>query len=39
MSLYTAMYLILGIHMRCPGWAYSFHGLYDADKGAMKAEG
>ena len=39
MCLYTMMYLSLGVRGRCPGWAHSTYGLYDADKGAMKAEG
>ena len=39
MCLYTMMYLSLGVRGRCPGWAHSTYDLYDADKGAMKAEG
>ena len=39
MYLYAMMYLSLGVRGGCPGWAHSTDGLYDADKGAMQAEG
>ena len=37
--IYTMMYLGLGVQKRCSGGAQSTDGLYDADKGAMKAKG